>query len=53
MKQMSSFDLTTGREEVLPKMKVAHEGATAIFLEKYIYVIGGVYRDNALSSCER
>lgn len=38
---MSRFDLTSGREEVLPEMHVRRACFVSILLGKYIYVVGG------------
>lgn len=65
---MSRFDLTSGREEVLPEMNEPRVYFTSILLGKFIYVFGGMgasakpgvtadsnkrHRHGDLNSCER
>lgn len=51
--QMSSYDLRSGKEEVLPEMSVGRTHFTSISLGKYIYTFGGIGQSGALKSCER
>lgn len=39
---MSRFDLTSGKEEILPEMHVPRASFVSILLGKYIYVFGGM-----------
>lgn len=50
---MSSYDLNSGDESILPEMNTAREGFTTLVLGKYIYVFGGNNGDGTISSCER
>lgn len=55
--QMSSYDLSSRKEEVLPELKCARLRSTTIMVGKYIYVLGGATKTTkgckALASCER
>lgn len=50
---MSSYDLITRKEEVLPEMLVARGSFSSTILGKFIYVIGGLGVSGALDTCER
>lgn len=63
--QMSSYDLNSGKREVLPEMKYARRQFCPILVGKYIYVFGGygaydalgceinIYSYSTLNLCER
>lgn len=51
--QVYSFDLSSGKETVLPEMNVARANFTSILVGNYIYVFGGRIESGALRACER
>lgn len=50
---MSSFDLNSGEESVLPEMNSPREDCQPFLLGKYIYVFGGYNDGEAIGVCER
>lgn len=55
--QVSAYDLSSGKGEMLPEMKFARAYFASVVLGKYIYVFGGFIdvgeSPKYLNSCER
>lgn len=51
--QVSSYDLSSGKENAMPEMKFARANFTSTLHGNYIYVFGGSDQYGPMDSCER